>query len=136
MSNIPSITVSDVALDQLETPLLVVPIGKESLEATGELTAVDAATNGALGRALSRRDFRGGRDETLLLGGTERGIQRVLLVGTGPATTGDASGPERALQIRRACMIAGRQANKLGVGALAFFGATNDEQADRGTSRR
>jgi leucyl aminopeptidase len=129
MSIIPSITVSEASLDRLETPLLIVPIGKDNLTVTGELATVDAATSGALGRALTRRDFRGGRDETLLLGGTERGVQRVLLVGTGP-TAADATGAERALQIRRACMIAGRQAHKLGVGAVTFFGAANDVQAE------
>ncbi len=133
MSKIPGITVSDVSLDKLETPLLVVTLGKDNLEATGELAAVDTATNGALGRALSRRDFRGGRDETLRLAGTDRGIQRVLVVGTGPAAAGDSGGPERSLQIRRATMIAARQAAKLGVGALAFLGASNDSQAEAAT---
>src|SRR3954469_10224480 len=103
MSLIPSITVSDVALDRLDTPLLVIAVPKEGTEVVGELSAVDAATNGALGRALSRRDFRGGRDETLLLGGTDKGIQRVLVVGIGPAAV-DAAGTERILQTRRACM--------------------------------
>lgn len=129
MSNIPSITVSDVALDRIETPLLIVPLAKDSLEVVGELAAVDTATNGALGRAISRRDFRGGRDETLLLAGSESGIQRVLLVGTGPAAK-DPMGDERTLQLRRAAMIAGRQANKSGVGSVTIFGATNEVQAE------
>src|SRR3954452_21901834 len=94
MSIIPSITVSDVALDRLETPVLVFAVPKEGTEVAGELAAVDAATNGALGRAMSRRDFCGGRDETLLLGGSAAGIQRVLLVGIGGvAARGDAGRP-------------------------------------------
>src|SRR6185436_17243359 len=126
MSMIPSITVSDVALDRLETPLLVIAVPKEGTEVVGELSAVDAATNGALGRAMSRRDFRGGRDETLLLGGAATGIQRVLLVGIGGAPEGGVPATERVLQVRRAAMIAARQAGKLGVGALAFYGATGE----------
>src|SRR5262249_3640386 len=79
-----------------------------------ELAAVDAATNGALGRSIARRDFRGGRDETLHLAGGERGIQRVLLVGMGPAA-------DRPAALRRAGAIAARQASRLGVGRLAFY---------------
>jgi leucyl aminopeptidase len=130
MSMIPSITVSDVALDRLETPLLVVAIAKESLEVVGELAAVDAATNGSLGRAIERRDFRAGRDETLLLAGGAQGIQRVLLVGIGGAPAGGVSMADRTLQVRRAAMLAGRQANKLGVGAVAFYGVMSDAWAE------
>jgi leucyl aminopeptidase len=130
MSNIPSINVSDVALDRLETPLLVITLPKEAAEVSGELAAVDAATSGALGRALSRRDFRGNRDETLLLGGSATGIQRVLLVGIGGTPTGGATSAERVLQVRRAAMLAARQANKLGVGSLTFYGATSESLAE------
>ena len=130
MSNIPSITVSDVALDRLETPLLVIAVPKEGTEVTGELAAVDAATNGALGRAMSRRDFRGGRDELLLLGGSAKGIERVLLVGIGGSPAGGTSSAEHVLQVRRAAMLAARHANKIGVGSLAFYGATTDTLAE------
>src|SRR3954468_5485896 len=130
MSNIPSITVSDVALDRLETPLLVIAVPKEGTEVVGELGAVDAGTNGALSRAMSGRDSRGGRDETLLLGGSATGIQRVLLVGIGGAPAGGVSEAERIQQVRRACMIAARQANRIGVGALSFYGATSEALAE------
>src|SRR5687768_9100336 len=118
MSMIPSITVSDVALDRLQTPLLVVPLAKESLDVSGELAAVDAATNGALKRALDNRDFRGGRDETLVLAGNPQGIQRVMIIGLGAAPASGVALADRLLQVRRAAMLAGRQANKLGVGSL------------------
>jgi leucyl aminopeptidase len=98
----------------LDTPLLVVALGS-SPTLSADLAPVDAATHGGLGRALSRRDFRGGRDELLHLTGGERGVQRVLLVGMGTAT-------DRASALRRAGALAGRQGNKLGVGKLAFFG--------------
>src|SRR4051812_13660940 len=130
MSMIPSIAVSDVALDRLDTPLLVVAVGKDALDIVGELASVDTATNGALGRAIERRDFRGGRDETLMLGGSATGIQRVLLVGTGPTPAGDANSQERVIQVRRAATLAGRQASKLGVGSVSFYGATNETTAE------
>jgi len=110
-----SLAVAEPNFGALDTPLLVIAL-PASPTLGAELQAVDAATGGALGRALTRRDFRGGRDETLHLAGAgaERGVQRVLLVGMGPAT-------DRALAIRRAGAIAGRAANKAGVGRLAFF---------------
>jgi leucyl aminopeptidase len=109
-----SLNVAAPDFGALDTPLLVIAlVSAPSL--TAELRPVDAATSGALGRALSRRDFRGGRDEVLHLGGGATGVQRVLLVGMG-------STPDRAMALRRAGAIAGRQANKLGVGSLAFFG--------------
>jgi leucyl aminopeptidase len=131
MSMIPSISVSDVALDRLETPLLVVAFTAEGVKSiAGELTAIDAATGGALGRAVERRDFRAARDEMLILGGGERGIQRVMLVGMGKSPEGGATIPERVTQLRRAAMLAGRKANGMGVGSLAFHGAINDVWAE------
>ncbi|HEY4305633.1 MAG TPA: leucyl aminopeptidase [Gemmatimonadaceae bacterium] len=97
----------------LDTPLLVVALATNPT-LTDELKPIDTVTNGALGRALGRRDFRGGRDETLHLSGGEKGTQRVLFLGIGPAT-------DRVVALRRAGAMAGRQANRLGVGRLAFF---------------
>ena len=110
-----SLVVAAPDFGALDTPLLVVALAS-SPTLGGDLNAVDAATGGALGRALTRRDFRGGRDETLHLagGGAERGVQRVLLVGMGTTT-------DRASALRRAGAIAGRAANKAGVGRLAFY---------------
>ncbi|MGZ8414817.1 MAG: M17 family peptidase N-terminal domain-containing protein, partial [Gemmatirosa sp.] len=63
----------------LSTPLLAVALGAdEALPAA--LSELDARLGGTLGRALSRRDFRGARDETLHLAGGEQGVERVLLV--------------------------------------------------------
>ena len=109
-----SLAVAAPQFGALDTPLLVVALPASSaLDA--ELQPVDAITGGALSRAFARRDFRGGRDETLhLSGSSERGVQRVLLVGMGPAT-------DRVSAVRRAAAIAGRTGNKLGVGRLAFF---------------
>jgi len=108
-----SLTTAAPDLGGLDTPLLVVALAAAPT-LTADLGAVDAATSGALARALSRRDFRGGRDETLHLSGGERGPQRVLLIGMGPAA-------DRVASLRRAGAIAGRQGNRLGVGRLAFY---------------
>ncbi|MEO7085248.1 MAG: leucyl aminopeptidase [Gemmatimonadaceae bacterium] len=110
-------------LGALDTPLLVVAL-PSAPTMSAELQPVDTLTGGALGRALSRRDFRGGRDETLHLSGGERGVQRVLLLGMGSAS-------DRVSALRRAGQISGRQANKLGVGKLAFFaGAVNAAEVE------
>src|SRR6478672_7305099 len=85
----------------LDSPLLVVALATNPT-LTDELKPIDSVTGGALGRALSRRDFRGGRDETLHLAGGERGVQRLLFVGMGPAA-------DRLTALRRAGAIAGRQ---------------------------
>ncbi|MEI6741191.1 MAG: leucyl aminopeptidase [Gemmatimonadaceae bacterium] len=75
------------------------------------LRALDALVHGALARSITRRDFRGGRDETLLLVGNDAGIQRILLVGRGSA-------PLTRTSARRAAAIAARQATRLGTGTL------------------
>ena len=108
-----SLNVAAPDFGALETPLLVVALA-HSASLGAELQPVDGGTGGALGRALDRRDFRGGRDELLHVGGGERGVQRVLLVGMGVVS-------DRAAALRRAGALAGRQANKLGVARLAFF---------------
>ena len=116
-----SLTVASPDFAGLDTPLLVVALSAGPT-LTGELAPIDHLTAGALGRALARRDFRGGRDETLHLSGGETGVQRLLLVGMGPAS-------DRTASLRRAGAVAGRQANRMGVGRLAFFGGavTSDE---------
>jgi leucyl aminopeptidase len=118
-----ALTAATPEFASLDSPLLVVAMATNPT-LTDELRPIDAVTGGALGRVLGLRDFRGGRDETLHLAGAERGIQRVLLVGMGPAT-------DRVVALRRAAAIAGRQANRLGVGRLAFFaGALNAQEAE------
>jgi leucyl aminopeptidase len=102
-----SLLASHAAPGAADTALLIVILGADPV-LTPALVAIDAAVGGALGRTLSRRDFRGARDETALLVGQDNGIRRVLLVGrgTGVATRGSA---------RRAAAVAVRQAKKIGV---------------------
>lgn len=90
-----------------ETALLVVILGADPA-LTPSLTAIDNAVGGALGRTLARRDFRGARDETMLLVGQDSGIRRVLLVGRGAGAISRGSA-------RRAAAVATRQAKKIGV---------------------
>src|SRR5437764_9803808 len=124
MTSIPTFTVTETQLDKLEAPLLVVPMSVEGLGQLGELRAIDAATGGALGRAIQRRDFRAARDETFLLAGGERGRRRVILTGVGSNPT-DAN-----LALRRAVTMASRQASKLGVGSIAVYGAHSADSAE------
>ena len=118
--SLPTLSVRRADLGALETPLLVVALGAED-RADGELAPVDDALGGALSRTFARRDFRGGRDETLHLAGGALGAERVLLVGLGKGT-------ERAAALRRAALVAGRQARKMGVTSLAWWAGPLDER--------
>ncbi len=103
---------------ELSTPLLAVALAAD--EALPEaLAPLDRSLGGAIARALSRRDFRGGRDETLHVGGAESGVERVVLVGMGKAK-------DRGAALKRAGAVAGRVAAKLGTGAVAFYAAGLD----------
>ncbi|MDF1503711.1 leucyl aminopeptidase [Roseisolibacter sp. H3M3-2] len=102
----------------LSTPLLAVALAADEA-LPGALSELDARLGGALGRTLARRDFRGGRDETLHLAGGDDGVQRVLLVGLGKAA-------DRPGALRRAGAVAARAATKLGTGELAFYAAGLD----------
>jgi leucyl aminopeptidase len=96
------------------SPLLVVALPAEP-SMPRALAALDKKYEGALSRAIRRKDFKGGRDEALLLFAPKSGPERVLLVGTGTA--------EVVKGITRAATLAGRRANALGVARLAFWAA-------------
>jgi len=93
-------------------PLLAValPSGRRLPRA---LTGLDRALGAGLSRAIRAKDFKAGRDETLLLFGRGRGPERVLLVGMGATLTPTGVG--------RAAAIAGRKANAMGVRRAAFW---------------
>jgi len=121
-----SLSVSQAAPNTLDTPLLVVALGADP-SLPDSLGALDASLGGTIGRAVSRRDFRGGRDETLHLAGAANGPKRVLLLGLGKPT-------ERTGAIRRAGAIAARQGAKMGVGDLAFYaGSLSAPEVEAGT---
>ena len=113
-----SLSAGPADVGALEVPLLVVALPSgAALDA--ELAPLDRTLGGALGRTLERRDFRGGRDETLHLSGGEAGPRRVLLLGLGKPG-------ERAGALRRAGAVAARQGGRLGAGELAFFAGKLD----------
>ncbi len=78
------------------------------------LRELDKALGGALKRTFDGRDFRGGRDEILHLGGWTRGPRRVLLIGMGKPK-------DTVVALRRAATLAARQAHRLGVGSLTIL---------------
>ena len=113
-----SLSAGPADLGALDTPLLVVALASgAAMDAT--LAPLDRTLGGALARTLERRDFRGGRDETLHLSGAATGPQRVLLVGLGKPA-------DRAGALRRAGAIAARQAGRMGADSLAVHAGALD----------
>ena len=104
---------------------LNVPLLATALPAGGPLprvlATVDRVTGGGMSRALKSRDFKGARDETLVLYGKGKGPERVMLVGMGPTVS--------ATGIGRAAAVAGRKANAMGVQRAAFWVANPDAAA-------
>jgi leucyl aminopeptidase len=92
-------------------------------EVPAPLRTLDRALGGALDRILTRRDFRGSRDEVMHVDGAGAAIQRVLLVGYG-SPSGDANNA-----LRRAAGIAARQAQRIGATTLSIWAATSDQRA-------
>ena len=81
MSN-PTSSIVTAPLADIETPLLAVAL-TESGAVPDSLASFDQATGGALTRAIASRDFKGKRDETVVLYPAGGKAQRVLLVGLG-----------------------------------------------------
>ena len=104
----------------LRVPLLAVALqaGKPLSRA---LASLDRATGGGIARALRAKDFKAGRDETLLLYARGRGPERVLLIGMGKDVT--------AIAVGRAAALAGRKANAMGVQNAAFWVSAPDANA-------
>lgn len=119
-----TLQLTHLAPASLETPLLAVVL-PAAPALNDALAAVDSALGGALARTLARRDFRGGRDETLLVVGGDGGVQRVLLVGRGAA-------PLTRTTARRAAAIAARQAAKLGTGTMHVYVPDATDEAIEG----
>lgn len=107
--------------DTADAPLLVVAL-PSGASLTPALAATDATLGGVLARSLDRKEFRGGRDETLVLPGGAKGAQRILLVGLGKA-------PIMSAALRRGASVASRQARKLGAPSLAFYAEDQSEGA-------
>jgi len=99
-------------LAQIETPLLAIAVAQgTSLPAS--LAELDRAAGGVLARALGAGDYKGKRDETLLVYGAGK-AQRILLVGVGKP--GDVT----RSALRRAAAVGAKRARTLGATAFAF----------------
>ena len=102
-----------------ETPLLVVALATDAAWPKA-LDALDQRFGRSLSRALRRKDFRGAKDESLLLFAPAAGPERVMLVGMGVG--------ESVPGLTRAATLAGRKARGLGVGKLSFWAANLTEE--------
>ena len=106
--------VTTVRADRAETldiPFLAVVVPEGAQPAS--LAALDQAAGGGIARAYASGDFRGKRDETILLYPAS-GAARLLLIGIG-AGKGDASA------LRRAAAIAGKRAVQARVAEAAIL---------------
>src|ERR1035441_768664 len=97
---------------RLSTPLLAIELPSDK-PVPRTLAPLDKALGGALTRAVKQKDFKGNRDETLLLFAHGKGPQRVLLVGLGPSP-----GPGA---IVRVASRAGRKGNSMGIERMGFW---------------
>jgi len=100
------------APDEWRAPLLAVPLA-EGASVQGALASLDAQLGGTIARTLSRGDFRGRKDEVLLLY-PEGPLERVALLGLGKA---EDAGADR---LRRAVGHAVRQAERLRLTSFAI----------------
>lgn len=107
------VMVATTAPGEARGPLLAVPLA-EGATVTGPLAALDGRAGGAIARLLERGDFRGRKDETLVVYPVSGPVERVVLLGLGkPAEAG-------LDRLRRAVGLAVRQAEKLRTGALGL----------------
>ena len=99
-------------LAQIETPLLAVAV-LQGTTLPASLADLDRAAGGVLARALGAGDYKGKRDETLLVYGGGKAL-RILLVGVGKAAEVTRS------VLRRAAAVAAKRARGVGATAFAF----------------
>ena len=104
------------------TPLLVLPLFERESKLTGIEAEVDKNLGGTIGRVLEQGDFRGRKDDVLVLyardGGS--GPQRVLLVGAGKREDYTAE------RLRRCIGTAVRSAERMGISSFAVTLAHTD----------
>jgi leucyl aminopeptidase len=105
-------TVAATPLAQVETPLLALAVPQDA-SLPPSLAELDRAAGGVLARAFGAGDYKGKRDDTLLVYGSGR-AQRILLVGVGKA------GEITRNALRRAAAVAAKRTSGLGARAFAF----------------
>jgi leucyl aminopeptidase len=116
-----ALSVRRAPLAALDTPLLAIGLGPDGV-LSPEVGTLDEQLGGAIRRSVTRRDFRGGRDETLHLSGAVQGPQRIFLVGLGKGT-------DRVAALRRAAALAARQGHRTGVARMAFYASDLDARS-------
>jgi leucyl aminopeptidase len=119
-------SITTTPLQQVETPLLAVAVAAGD-DVAPSLAALDQAAGGMIARAVGAGDFKGKRDEMLLLYPTGGKAQRLLLVGVGKVAEVTRT------QLRRAAAVAAKRARALGAPRLAFAVAA---EARHGVSAR
>ena len=123
----PSVSINSVNPAEVGTALLVVALVENPTLARNR-AELDSATEGALTRMIEMKDFRGARDEMLHLTGVAKGPRRLLLVGMGAVT-------DRKAAFRRAATLAGRNAQRLGVGEMVWYSGQISTRRDRSHRR-
>jgi leucyl aminopeptidase len=105
-------TVAAKPLAQIEAPFFAVAV-PQGTSLPPSLADLDRAAGGVLARALGAGDYKGKRDEALLVYGGGK-AQRILLVGVGKPADITRS------VLRRAAAVGAKRARGVGVTALAF----------------
>jgi leucyl aminopeptidase len=104
------------AAPEVATPLLVLPVYERDAKPGGMAAEVDARLKGSIERVLKSGDFRGRKDETLLLFPAQADLkaERVLLLGIGKREGYTLE------KLRRAIGQALRTAEKIGLKSFAL----------------
>ena len=110
------VTVVQAAAPAVTTPLLALQMFERDRKLEGSAAELDERTGGLIKRVLSGGDFKGKKDETLVLYPPEKSIKadRILLVGVGKREDYTLE------RLRRGVGSTVRQAEKLGVRKVAL----------------
>ena len=112
--------------DQLETPLLVVQVFERDREPIGTAVEIDRLFGGAIRRVLERGDFKGRKDEHMLLYPPDPAIkvERLLLIGAGKREDFTAE------RLRRCVGHAVRHAERMGVETIGLALGHTDQLSE------
>ncbi len=107
----PSIQARQIRAADVKTELLVLHVFERDKQPVGLIEKVDGMFDGAISRVLEAGDFKGTRDETLVLysPAKDSAIERVLLVGVGKKQDHTVE------SVRRGVGTAMRAAEKMGI---------------------
>jgi len=100
-------------VQEVPTDLVVVNLFEGVKKPAGATGAVDAASGGAIARALAAGDFKGKLKETLVLYPGEGAAKRILLIGLGDPAKTDLD------KVRQVSARAAKRARELGVASFA-----------------